>query len=171
MKKFLSFYTKRKVKAIIVLMLIMVVLWPVQGIGIYCGGSLLRFVNGVDDGFAITYVHSLYRVPQQEVYRVSKGLLIIETMRFGSIEARNYYDWASPAVFRDGWWEQPSGKVFREVVVRVPYYSEPFLLTRKVNLALTEIARPGSRLVIKPQKRCLLFLISERGISWIRSDV
>lgn len=72
----------------------------------------------------LAYAHSLYHTPQEELYTVSPGGLILREVHFGSLEAAFYYASNPPGGYlREGGLlitRMPSVTEFATVGMRIP---------------------------------------------------
>jgi hypothetical protein len=66
------------------------------------GGKIVRFRVEEAATLCLSYIHSLYRTPQEEVYTIQDESLILREMHFGNLEAAGYYD------------PHPDGDLYRE---------------------------------------------------------
>jgi hypothetical protein len=89
------------------------------------GEEIARFRVEEAATLCLSYIHSLYRTPQEEVYTVQGESLILREMHFGNLEAAGYYE-PRPAgtLYREGnlWKVKMSSPVsFPVVRMRVPF--------------------------------------------------
>jgi hypothetical protein len=66
------------------------------------GEEIARFRVEEATTLRLSYIHSLYRTPQEEVYTVQGGSLMLREMHFGNLEAAGYYE------------PRPAGTLYRE---------------------------------------------------------
>ncbi|MDI6754488.1 MAG: DUF1850 domain-containing protein [Thermodesulfobacteriota bacterium] len=82
---------------------------------------------GVREGSTLTlsYFHSLYRTPQEEIYSVLTENLLLQEIHFGNLEAAGYYNPNPPGGIRleGGLWKiklSPPGH-FSAIQMRIPF--------------------------------------------------
>jgi hypothetical protein len=101
----------------------------------------------------LSYIHSLYHTPQEEVYTIQGESLILREMHFGNLEAAGYYD-PNPAgdLYREGnlWKVKMLPPLsFPVVRMRVPF-TGPLLLLIDGHTAWTSRQKDqGSLLIVK----------------------
>lgn len=68
-------------------------LWPVSVITINAqSGQRVQQKIGADERVILYFLHSYYHVPQYEYYRHEGNQLVLDEIRFGDLQAANYYD-------------------------------------------------------------------------------
>ena len=132
---------------------------PVLTLQVFRGDSghpllALRLLPG--EKWEIRYLHSWYRVPQHEIYRIgTQGEMILEEMNFGSYPAALYYEENPRQGFiqEGGWWKirnihQPLPS-FR---FKVGYTTNCRLVIGGKSIPFSSLAPPGASLIFKVQK-------------------
>lgn len=120
------------------------------------GGILLALPVQPGSTWKITYIHSWYRVPQEEVYRLGPGgQMILEEMHFGSYSAALYYD-ENPAqgyTREDGWWKIKNiNRPISQFRFKVGYTTDCTLVSGDRVIPFTSLAPPGHSLIFTVKK-------------------
>lgn len=102
----------------------------------------------------LSYIHSLYRTPQEEVYTIVKATLHLTEVRFGNLEAGFYYDPNPPGGFQQekGFWinKLPCPIQFAEIKIRIPCTGQLRLVVNGSNIwvARKEDCGGGLRVIV-----------------------
>jgi hypothetical protein len=120
------------------------------------GRNLLALPISPGDTWQIHYIHSLYRVPQEEIYRLSsKGEMILEEMRFGSYAAALYYNENPVQGFiQEGrWWKiEEIHHPLSHFHFKVGYTTDCRLLAQGKSIPFDSLAPPGTSLTFRVKK-------------------
>jgi len=122
------------------------------------GSGKILFISQLQPGntWKIRYIHSWYRVPQEEIYRLSsRGQMFLWEMHFGSYQAALYYDENPPQGFtREGdWWKiENINRPISQFRFKVGYTTDCTLLTGGRIIPFASLAPPGHSLMFTVNK-------------------
>ena len=108
---------------------------------------------------SLSYIHSIHRTLQEEYYTIREGLLVLEEMRFGNLEAVDYYD-PNPGgklTLKNGFWslELLPPQAFSRVRMRIPFTVPIRLAIDGVTAWVARKIDEGALLIVKVEKDAL----------------
>ncbi len=128
---------------------------------LYC----IRVKSGEE--FVLSYVHSVNRRPVYDTLRAAGDHLVIVGSRFDSFGA-GMPDGSDGRLFiaSDGWLVYQVERPVPEVVVRVGRVAEHTLHIKGTDLALAQLASPGSPLRVSAKRISIMNLVKDKCAAW-----
>jgi hypothetical protein len=144
-------------------------LWPfIPALEIVDGrDGRVAFCARVQSGeeFVLSFVHSVNKRPVYDTLRAEADHLVIVKSRFDSLGAGmpdTATDEGALVVAPDGWLEWTVNRPVPEITVRVGWVAEHTLHVRDRDVRFTDLAQPGSPLIMRVRKARLLDLMKGR---------
>lgn len=153
--------SRRKLTAMIVAGIVLIVLLmpsPHEALTVRDreGKVVLEIPVSHGETWSISYIHSWFRVPQEEIYGADTyGQMVLKEMRFGSYSAALYYNEAPPQGFTldNGVWKICNINASLErLYFKVGYTTNCCLHIQGKDILFTSLASPGCSLEFRLQK-------------------
>jgi hypothetical protein len=116
--------------------------------------SLLCATMRAGDEFVLTFVHSVNRRPVYDTIRVASDHLVVVKSVFDSFGAgmpEASTEEGTLRVGKDGWLEWTINRPMPEVVVRIGWVANHTLRWKDRQVALADLAPPGTAVALRPK--------------------